>query len=176
MNSIETKTVRKLARELQGEARKLQGEARSTTTDKNGIYTAAGNVSPMFMDHAVDMATGKNGIAFLIAEVLQEREAVFPANVANTQFRQTAIAAALYTREIEEAVDAKMRAISARYPDATISTYLSAFMNPQSKHFVPKTFQGIPMPRIGQIKLGRIEDMDRPKECRKPRSKWYLID
>ena len=133
--------------------------------DINNVLTTSKRVKAVFHAHYVNMTEGECGIADLICSILKEREACFPLGIENTELRSVAIAAALYTDEIIEAVQARFTAGSIRYPIETIKAYLSCFMSKDTK---------TTKATIGRIHLSKNEDQPRP--CCKPRCKWYLID
>ena len=125
--------------------------------DTNNLFATGGNVHNFVRNHYVDTANGIYGIESLIVSILKEREAVFPKNVGETDFRAVAIQAGMLTSEIVAAIRAKFGAD--RYPDQTIFSYLSIFMFKNGK--------------VGKIKMTNAEDSDR--ECNRPRFKWFLV-
>jgi hypothetical protein len=130
--------------------------------DINNVLTV-GNTRPVFMTHFANLETGEFGLADLIANILTERQAVFPMNIGQTALRNVAIKAGLFTEEIHAAVNAKFTAGSTRYPLQSIRNYLSTYMFKSGK--------------VGKIQLqssnGVNEDPFRP--CPKPRCKWFLV-
>lgn len=137
----------------------MQRELLGNAQDIGNVLTTAQNVAPIFMPHAFNMATGLHGVANLIAEILAEREAVFPSGIETTELRTVAIAAGMFASEIIAEVQARFAAGTKRYPSQTVHAYLSIFMHKQG--------------RIGKIKLTSAEDKER--KCCKPRIKWYLV-
>ena len=129
-----------------------------TARDKNNLFESAGNVHFLVRDHYVDTATGTYGIESLLASILKEHGAQFPAGIEATEFRNVAIAASMFAHEII----AKVRDTfgTERYPDATILTYLAHFMLKAGK--------------VGKLKLKGSEDIGRTSD--KPRVKYYLIE
>jgi len=108
-----------------------------------------------FRTHYVNTKTGDTGIEALIISILSG--ATFKSNIEATGNRKMAIAQSFYAFEVINEV----RAIfgSERYPDETIIQLLSSNM--------VKT--GI----VGKIQLSGIED--KPRNCCRPRNKFYLI-
>lgn len=133
-------------------------ELLSNAQDINNVLTVA-DCSPTFQGHYFNLETEKHGIANLIAEILTEREAIFPKGIEDSELRKVAIGAAMFTREIANEVKARFTAGTTRYPLHTIEAYLSIFMRNSGK--------------VGKIQLKGHEDKPRP--CYKPRCKWYLI-
>ena len=138
----------------------MSREVLSNLRDMNGFLTTSHKVRRVFHAHYADMEAGEFGIADLIARILRENEAIFPAGVETTELRQIAISGAMFTDEIIAKVQAYFTAGSIRYPEQTIRAYLSVFM------FRSK--------QVGKIQLTAKEDIGRP--CYKPRCKWYLIN
>lgn len=134
--------------------------------DINNVLTVA-KVQSIFQGHYFNLENDSHGIAFLIAEILKEREAVFPKGIETSELRQVAIATSMYASDIIEEVHNRFTAGSSRYPYETVHAYLSIFMNADNK----KQLRSVP--KIGQIKLTNNEDKPRP--CFKPRCKYYLV-
>lgn len=147
-------------------------ETISLLHDANNVLTT-GEVPPVFQAHWPDMETGKHGIANLIALILKEREAVFPAGVENSEFRSVAIGTSVFASELIEEVQNRFTAGTRRYPYNTIHQYVAVFMDPANKHFKKN------LPKVGQIHLTNAEDKNRftktGKRIFKPRCKYYLI-
>lgn len=129
-----------------------------TSRDVNNLLASAGNVHNFVRAHYVDVSTGTYGIESLIASILSNRNAIFPAGIEKTEFRKVATATAMYASEIIAAVQDTFG--KDRYPYATIHSYLSYFMAKNGK--------------IGKIKLKNNEDQMR--NCCKPRTKFYLVE
>lgn len=155
-------------------ARKQQDTIREMSQDINNTLMAAKNVRPEFMTHAVNMANGEHGIAFLIASILENRMAKFFANVADTEHRGTAIKAAMFASEIIAEVDDQFSLGTSRYMGNTVPCYLCSFLSPGNKHQIKNTMSGKPLPRIGKIQLTNNED--RPRPTKRPRIKYFLIE
>jgi hypothetical protein len=137
----------------------LTSETLSACQDINNVLTTSNITSPIFHTHYTNLATGKHGIAELISEILTSNGAIFPKDIANTEFRSLGIAASMYVHEIEAAVQSIFTAGSVRYPSATIKTYLAVFM----------LKKGI----IGKIQLTSKEDCNRTSK--KSRTKYFLV-
>lgn len=129
-----------------------------TSRDLNNILASGGNIHPFVRAHYVDTSTGTYGIESLISAILKANNAVFPAGIESTEFRNVAIASAMYASDIIETVQDTFG--KERYPYATVHSYLSYFMKKNNK--------------IGKIKLTNAEDCNRP--CCKPRIKFYLLE
>lgn len=161
----------------QKDAIALQREILNGAQDANNVLTTSGQVGPLFHNHFVNMETGDNGIANLIAKVLTDNGSVFPLDVASGEFRKMAIAGSMFASEIFATTQVEFSAGSKRYPFKTIHAYLSVFMSPDNKN----KLKGLPV--VGMIKLTASEDFDRPKVMGtdgiarkiKPRRKWFLV-
>lgn len=125
--------------------------------DINNVLTTAENVSPMFGGHYFNMESGEHGLQTLIAEILTEREAIFPKDSENSALRQVVISAGMFTSEIVAEVEKRFSGGTNRYK--YVHAYLSVIMFKNGK--------------IGKVKLTNNEDKPRP--CFKPRCKWFLI-
>jgi len=139
----------------------LEGEK-----DINNVLTTSKQVGPLFHTHYVNMTNGQNGIENLISEILTDRQAVFPKDIEETEYKKIAVAASLFAEEIIQEVQSRFASGSIRYPYNTIHLYLSVFMFRKGK--------------VGKIKLKGISkfnaiDEDPDRKCSKPRCKWYLI-
>lgn len=129
-----------------------------TSRDINNLLASAGNVHNFVRAHYVDTSTGTYGIESLIASILRNRQAIFPAGIEATEFRKVAISTAMFASEIIQTVQDTFG--KERYPYATVHSYLSYFMAKNGK--------------IGKIKLKNNEDQMR--NCCKPRTKFYLVE
>ena len=137
----------------------MNREILSGSQDINNVLTTSSVVSPLFHTHYVNMETELHGISNLIAEILTEREAVFPLGIENGEFRKIAIASSMFADEIIEQVQSRFASGSVRYPYTTVHQYLSVFMFRKGQ--------------VGKVKLSGAED--KPRHCCKPRCKWYLV-
>ena len=130
----------------------------ATLSQTNGLLASV-NVALPFRTHYINVKTGEMGIEDLINSILENRNAVYPANIGATSFRSVAIGNSMFASDVISQVRKIFGAD--RYPDATIYQYLSVFMFKQNK--------------IGKIKLSNIEDKNRPSNCFKPRIKFFII-
>ena len=137
----------------------MQREVLENEKDINNFLSVSNKVGPLFHTHFIDMETGNNGIANLILLILAEKEATFKKGVELTEDRGTAINLSLFASEIIEEVKNRFSNTSKRYPYKTIHAYLSIMLFRSGK--------------VGKIKLSNAEDKER--DCRKPRTKWYVI-
>lgn len=153
MNTTETK-----ANEAKAMAIGMSREILANSRDINNILSVSGIVPPSKQTHYVNTENEESGIEALITRILRENEAIFPANVGETQLRHIAIAGAMFTDEILAKVQEYFSAGSTRYPLQTVKNYLSTYMFKQGK--------------VGKIQLKGFEDKSR--ECPKPRCVWFL--
>jgi len=137
----------------------MVAEVHQNTIDGNNVLTSAG-VKSLLQGHNENC-----GIAGLIQDILTERQAVFPLGVEKTEFRQVAIAAAMFATDIAAAVQEKFAAGSTRYPLESVKQYLSVFLARPTR--IGKVV------RVGKFQLSRTEDADRP--CCKPRTKYFWV-
>ena len=137
---------------------KFSTELTGTLQTTNNVLASV-NTELAFRTHYVNAATGAQGIADLISSILTGNGAYFPANIAATSLRGIAIAKCLTVNQVIAAVRQTFGAD--RYPDATIYQYLSVVMFKR----------GI----VGKIKLSNVEDKNRPAECFKPRTKFFVV-
>lgn len=132
----------------------LQAPVNQAITENNSVLAGC-NVHFLFRGSRVNLETGKNGIRWLIAEILTEAQAIFPEY--SGQFRNVYLAYGLTTEEIIS----KVRSVNGfdKYPDHTIEQYLSVIMTGDKQ--------------VARIQMTGRED--RPRLCKKPRCKWYLL-
>lgn len=142
-------------------ALQMQDEVYQASKDINNVLTSAYIVRPIFHTHYVQMETGQFGIKDLVCRILKEREAIFPQNVGNTELRSAAIAASLFSDEVNAEVKERFTAGSCRYPEQTIRATLSVTL--------------FKLGLVGKIQLTTHEDSDRPSNCKRPRCKYFLI-
>jgi hypothetical protein len=164
VNNNKNKTMKTTT--TKNEAAQFGRELLGNSQDINNCLTVA-EVSPTFQGHYFNLVSEKHGIAFLIAEILTEREAVFAKGIEATELKAVAVAASMFASEVISEVKARFTAGTTRYEYNTVHAYLSVLMNPESKHCLAN------IPRIGKIKLTNAEDKPRP--CYKPRTKFYLL-
>ena len=136
----------------------MQSALFDNTKDINTVLTSSNKTSPIFHGHFFQLEQNLFGIQGLITQILAERE-TFAAGVEETDLRNVAIAAAMFTQDIIDEVVRRFTAGSIRYPEKTIRATLSVTM------FKLKT--------VGKIQLKPFEDKNRP--CNKSRCKWYLV-
>lgn len=143
---------------MKTEAQTIKGGASvilETSQALNATF-AVRQVDLCYRTHYANTRTGDCGIEDLICRILSDAGAVFPADIAETEYRALAISASLFVKEIEEKV--RQHFGDNRYPPSTIAAYCSTLSK-----------------RIGKIKLINPEDAGRPSEACKPRRKYFLI-
>jgi hypothetical protein len=136
----------------------MQRELLSNAIDSNNVLTTAG-IRPVFQSHVFDMQSGECGIELLIVAILRDNGAIFPADIASTEFRQVAINGAMFASEIIQAVQDRFANGSSRYPYATVYAYLC---NPANKK------------KSGVVSIRLTNSEDKPRPCPKPRQKYFL--
>ena len=124
----------------------------------NNTLTTA-EVRPHFQAHYANAKLDVCGIMALVRDILRDKQAEFPRGIENTELRKIAIAASLFTSEILEEVKVRFAAGSTRYKVQSVKNCLSTYGKKDGT--------------IGRIKLTNVEDQ--PRECSKPRCKWYRI-
>ena len=134
----------------------MSSEILTTLQDINNLIAPSTRYA--FRNHYVNTETGVCGIENLIADILTNANANFPAGIEFTPHRSIAIGNSMFASEIIEIVRQSFG--PDRYTDGTIHHYLSVFMTKKDL--------------IGKIKLSNVEDKDRP--CCKPRIKFYLVE
>jgi hypothetical protein len=131
-------TTKKTERKPRKVARSLGKQLQAVARMMNHTYTVAENVSPYTMAHWVDTQTGEQGIANLIARILREAGAVFPACVGDTSpsekspyttTKAMALKASMTAREIIAEVQARFSAGTKRHSPASIHTYLCQWLS-----------------------------------------------
>lgn len=143
-------------------------EVLSMQQDLNNVLTG-GKVAPTFQGHYFNADDEKHGIANLIADILREREAEYIMGAENSEFRKVVLATSMFASEIIDEVKARFTAGTTRYNYNTVHVYLSVFMNVKNARKLAS------VPGLVQVKLDNKEDSDRPKNCFKPRRKYYLV-
>lgn len=123
----------------------------------NDTLTTAG-VSPVFQAHYSNAKLDLSGLADLIRSILTDGQAEFPRN-AHTfpELRKIVVAASMFTEDIAREVEARFTAGSTRYPLQSIKNVLSTYCKDT----------------IAKVQLTNSED--KPRQCCKPRCKWYVI-
>jgi hypothetical protein len=175
---MNNKTMQKQTKKAEKQAANLAiamaPEILQNSQDINGALTETGKVRAVFHTHFADVSNDIYGIEKLIADILTQAQAVFPRGIESTELRTIAVAASLFTQDIEDEVIRRFTAGSIRYPLQTIKNYLGAFGKG----------------KVIKIQLTNAEDSNRNSEenkarriakgknpiCLKPRCKWYLID
>ncbi len=151
----------------------LAPELLATAQDMNNVYATAGNVHMLVRTHFVCLVRGIYGIEALIAYVLRQNvlalalndTGTFPRNTEETEYRSIAIQGAMFASEVIAKVRMEPGVGADRYPDSVLASYLAHHMKKaKSKN------------QVVAIKLSNQEDANRPKECCKPRKKYYLVD
>ena len=156
----------------------MQPDTLSSAQDIANVYKSAGNVGAIFNPHYVNMlktisipdaktVKNRHGIALIIAEILTEHEAVFPANVGETSFRPLAISAGMFAEDIFNAIQNQFAAGTDRYALPSVHVYLCSLMNADKKHYIKG------LPKVASVQLTNSEDSPRP--CKKPRRKYFLV-
>ena len=135
----------------------LSAETLQASRDINVTLTACETVKPHVMTLYVNPALNLQGIADLIAYILTEREAIFPAGIELTELRAVVIAGSLFRSQIEREIQNAFTSGTTRYPLQTVKNFLGVYG------------KGI----IGKIQLSSAEDTGRP--CKRPRCKYFLI-
>lgn len=158
-------------------ARSLGEQLQALARTMNHTYTVAENVSPYTMAHWIDTKTGEQGIADLIARILRENGAVFPACIGDTSpsekspyttTKAMALKASMTAREIIAEVQARFTAGTKRHSPASVYTYLCQWLSK------PHSVKGkVIAPIIGKLYQSTSEDSER--HCNKPQIVWFLI-
>jgi hypothetical protein len=152
--NIETNTENETPQAL---AIALTGETLEASQAINNTLTITEQVKPVFMAHYANAKLDVCGIIALVSDILREGQAEFPRNAHETELRKIVVAASMFTSEIFAQVQARFTAGSTRYPLQTVKNVLSTYAKGT----------------IAKIKLTNQED--KPRNCAKPRCKWYLI-
>lgn len=145
-------TINQLINEVAGA--ELQASVRQATGELASVQAGCG-VHTLFRPSVVDLETGRNGLRWLIARILQEAGAEHPKY--NGSFRNVYVATGLTVDEIIS----RVRACNGfdKYPNSTIEDNLYVVMQ-----------------RAGQVgKVSRTSREDSNRTCNRPRAVWYLI-
>ena len=124
--------------------------------DINNTLKTAG-VRAHFQTHYANAMLDVYGILALVKDILRDKQAEFPRGIEATELRQIAVAASLFTSEILAEVENRFAAGGSRYKVQAVKNVLSTYGKGE----------------IGKITLTNSED--KPRDCAKPRCKWYLI-
>jgi hypothetical protein len=122
----------------------------------NNTLKTAG-VRAHFQTHYANALLDVYGILCLVKDILRDKQAEFPRGIETTELRKIAVAASLFTSEILAEVENRFAAGGSRYKIQAVKNVLSTYGKNE----------------IGKITLTNEEDQ--PRECSKPRCKWYLI-
>jgi hypothetical protein len=123
----------------------------------NNTLETTGKVKAAFGTHYANAELDVCGIVALVKDILRDNDAVFARNIEQTDLRGIAIAGSMFTAEIVSAVQIRFASAGMRYKPQAVKNVLSTY----GKDFIAK------------ITLTNAED--KPRECSKPRAKWYLI-
>ena len=134
----------------------MSAEIVDTCKAVNNTLAVAG-VRAHFQAHYANAELGVYGILQLVKRILKEREAIFPRGIEGTPLRQIAVSLAMFTEDILRQVEREFAAGGFRYKIQAVKNCLSTYGKGE----------------IGKITL--TDEEDQPRECDKPRCKWYLI-
>ena len=139
----------------------MSAEVLAGQQDINAIL-ASNPEAPVWAEgHYANQAAKLYGAEQLIADILRNNGAVFPASVGESEYRSAAIGAAMFASEIQAAIQERFTAGTKRHPYFSVHTFLC-------QHLANKK-DGDPL-KVGRIRLTYAED-----KGRKPRIKWFLI-
>jgi hypothetical protein len=127
-----------------------------TSRDINNTLTTAG-VRAHYQAHYANAQLDICGILALVKDILRASQAEFPRGIETTELRKIAVAASMFTSEILAEVEKRFAAGGLRYKIQAVKNVLSTYGKDE----------------IGKITLTNSED--KPRDCAKPRCKWYLI-
>ena len=133
----------------------MSPELLETMQAVNNTLTIA-DVRPHFQAHYANAQTDVHGILALVKDILKE-QAVFPRGTENTELRKIVVSAAMFTADILTEVERRFAAGGGRYKIQTVKNVLSTYGKNE----------------IVKVKLSNEEDQ--PRDCCKPRAKWYLL-
>jgi hypothetical protein len=136
----------------------MSAEIVETCKAVNNTLTIA-EVRPHFQAHYANAQLDVCGIMALVRDILREAQAEFPRGIEATELRKIAVAASLFTSEILAEVQSRFAAGSTRYKVQSVKNCLSTYGKQDGT--------------IGKIQLTNGED--KPRNCAKPRCKWYRI-
>ena len=122
----------------------------------NNTLTTAG-VRAHYQAHYANAQLDVCGILALVKDILREAQAEFPRGIEATELRKIAVAASMFSSEILREVESRFAAGGFRYKIQAVKNVLSTYGKNE----------------IGKITLTNAED--KPRDCAKPRCKWYLI-
>ena len=134
----------------------MSAEIVDTCKAVNNTLSVAG-VRAHFQAHYANAELDVCGILALVKDILREAQAEFPRGIEATELRKIAVAASMFSSEILREVEERFSAGGFRYKIQAVKNVLSTYGKNE----------------IGKIILTNAED--KPRDCAKPRCKWYLI-
>jgi hypothetical protein len=134
----------------------VSAETMQAVQAANNTLTVS-DVRSHFQGHYANAQERVYGILMLVADVLAKHDAEFPRNAHTGELRKIVAAGSMFTSEILAEVESRFAAGGMRYKVQAVKNVLSTY--------------GVEF--IAKIQLTKTEDM--PRECDKPRCKWYLI-
>ena len=137
----------------------------------NTLTTAC--VRAHFQAHYANAEIDVYGILSLVKDILRDKQAEFPRGIEATALRQIAVAASMFTSEILAEVESRFAAGGLRYKVQAVKNVLSTYGSNKTYKKGPKAGYLIGDSSIGKITLTNEEDQ--PRDCSKPRAKWYRI-
>lgn len=149
LNKTETNEAKSFAVAASAEVMK------STQTNNNTLTIA--EVRAHYQGHYANAHERVYGIMMLVADILFKGDAEFPRNSHTGELRNIVVAGSMFTSDILAAAEARWTAGGRRYKAQAIKNVLSTYGTEY----------------IAKIQLSKTEDQ--PRDCDKPRCKWYLI-
>ena len=131
-------------------------EVMEATQANNNTLTVA-EVRAHYQGHYANAQERVYGILMLVADILSKHDAEFPRNAHTGELRKIVAAGSMFTSEILAEVEKRFAAGGLRYKVQAVKNVLSTY----GTEFIAK------------IQLTKTEDQ--PRNCDKPRCKWYLI-
>lgn len=134
----------------------LQSNVRQSITENNSVLAGC-NVHWLFRASAVDLETGRHGLRWLIARILNEAGACHPKYNGNNGMRSIYVKTGLTVTEIIN----RVRSINGfdKYPNSTIEDTLYIVMQRAKQ--------------VDSVQLTATEDCNRTSK--RPRRVWYLV-
>lgn len=136
----------------------LSGETIEACQAVNNTLSTAG-VRAHFQAHYANAQLDVYGVLALVRDILREAQAEFPRGIETTELRKIAVSASMFTSEILAEVERRFAAGGFRYKVQAVKNCLSTYGKQDGT--------------IASIKLTNEEDQ--PRECSKPRFKWYRV-
>ena len=134
----------------------MSSQVVATSKEINNILAVSG-VRAHYQAHYANAELDVCGILALVKDILREAQAEFPRGIEATELRKIAVAASMFSSEILREVEERFSAGGFRYKIQAVKNVLSTYGKNE----------------IGKITLTNAED--KPRDCAKPRCKWYLI-